>query len=149
MKKRAIGNTPEFIKYETDETTTRAEEMAALDCFGPLAREAIMNAPISVLAHGTLGKTIAEYEKVKEQSIAKFKEKYPHVSEDKIPEFPELNLKDPKIDMGIAHGIMMSSYNVMLIDRDGNDRRTKEERARDAALSLQPIIPKRLRRSVR
>lgn len=144
---REIGNNGYAI-YKR-ETTSREEEMAALECFGPLTREAIMNAPISILAYGTLNETIAEYEKVKAASIAKLKERYPNITDEQLPKFPELNLKRPDVDAGIARGIMMSAYHMVIKDREKKDNRTKEERERDAALSLQPIVTKRLRRSVR
>lgn len=131
-KVKQVGNESGYVRFKQD-VVALEEEMASLDCFGPMAREAMAFSPIQVLAHTTLRTIIDQYEKMKMLR----------------PDLPELDLKRPDVDAGIARGILTNTYHLMLTDREPQDARDQETRALDAKLSLQPIIPKRLRRAIR
>jgi hypothetical protein len=130
--KREINNVG-YASFSTS-TVANTDEMEALDQFGPYARDAIRNAPLLVLAKSTLEIILDDYEKLKE----------------KHPNLPDaIDLKRPDVDKRIAYAIMAGSYHLLLKDREPNDERTTEERERDAALGVKPLIPKRIVRSVR
>lgn len=129
---RQIGNNPIHVEY-TVGVCTREEEFAALECFGPRARHAILNAPLPVLAFTTLEALMKEYEKLKE----------------KHPNIPPLDLKRSDVDSGIAKGIIHTNAHSLMQDREPGDARTEEERIADARLGLKPLIPKRVIRSIR
>jgi len=77
------------------------DEMAALDAFGPMARNAFYNSSIKVLALSVL-------EQIQEQQ--------------KTGAFP-MNIKEPEIDRWLAERVMMGCYHIILGDRAEIDAR--------------------------
>lgn len=99
---------------------TTDDEMDALDKLGPLMRRAIYESPIrwSALA------VIRQVEDAQERERLR----YPAHVRDKII----LDPKDPRIDAGMARGLLIESGKIIRMDRD----------EADALLGVKPIIPR-------
>ena len=97
--------------------TPITEEMDALDRLGPLVRAALNEAPLQISAT----KVLSDIEAVR----------HPH------DENLRLDPKDPELDKRLAHGILMESAKTVAKDRAPED----------AALSIKPLRPRKLKRS--
>lgn len=102
----------------------RVDAIFEMECFeqlGPMARQAIVESPLKVLAAPIV------------IDIRKFEEELREKKKD--PELV-LDLQSPRLDASVANGIRSDSLRVVCIDRNEQD-------ARDGMRPLRPLRPAR------